>query len=263
MRLASVMPVAALLITATAHAADPHTLLAPLRQRVETADYRATGQLVKVDAGGNRTTYSLNIKALWSSGALHTLLEIDPPSGTAGKTHPDAPVRILFETRPNGEGSVRIAHPHEATPAPLPFDKWGEGLIGGGFDYEDFLEPEFYWRGQTILRSEKFGARNCEVLKSTPSAPERSHYAEIQTWLDPTIGFPVHAEKTMKDGTVKEFTSFGIRQSSGVWWASQVEVKIRGHAGSTLLIIKRGSAKANLSMKDFSPEQIGHFEDHR
>jgi hypothetical protein len=255
------MAVAALLTAATAHAADAHAVLAPVLQRIETADYRATGQLVKVDAAGNRTTYSLNIKALWSSGVLHMLLEIDPPSGTGGKTRQDARVRILFEMRPHGEDSIRIAHSRESALAPLPFARWGDGLFDGGFNYEDFLEPEFYWHGQTVLRSEKFGARNCDVLKSTPGTTDRAHYTEIQTWLDHTIGFPVHAEKTLKDGAVKEFTSFGIRQSSGVWWASQVEVKTRGHAGSTLLIIKRGSAKANLSMKDFSPEQVGHFED--
>ena len=261
MRLASVGLVAALLIASVAHAADSRAVLAPVRQQIETADYRVTGQLVKVDAGGHRTSYSLNIKALWSSGVLHTLLEIDPPSGTAGKTRQDARVRILMEVRPNGEDTIRMVHPNEPTPAPLPSDKWGEGVSGGGFSYEDFLEPQYYWRSQSILKTVKFGARDCDVLKSTPGATDHSHYAEIQTWLDRTIGFPIHAEKTLKDGgEVKEFTYFGLRQSGGVWYASQVEVKTRGHAGSTLLIIKRGSAKANLSMREFSPEQINHFE---
>jgi hypothetical protein len=38
-------------------------------------------------------------------------------------------------------------------------------------------------------------------------------------------------------------------------------VKIPGRPGSTLLIIERGSTKANLSIRDFSPEQISQFED--
>lgn len=261
MRVACFAPAAALLIAAVALAADARDVLAPVRERIEAADYRASGQLVKVDAGGNRSTYSLNMKARWFSGALHTLLEIDPPAGMAGKAHQDARVRILLEMRPNGEESIRIVHPHEAALKALPFEEWGDGVLGGGFSYEDFLEPHYYWPGQTIVRSAKFGARDCDVLKSTPGATGRSHYAEVQTWLDHTIGFPVHAEKTLKDGEVKEFTYFGLRQSGGVWSASQVEVKARGHAGSTLLIIKRGSAKANLSTKDFSPEQINHFED--
>jgi hypothetical protein len=52
---------------------------------------------------------------------------------------------------------------------------------------------------------------------------------------------------------VKEFTSFGLRREGGVWSAHQVEVKVRGRAGSTLLIIDRGSTKAHLSLGDFSP----------
>jgi hypothetical protein len=38
-----------------------------------------------------------------------------------------------------------------------------------------------------------------------------------------------------------------------------VEAKIRGQDGSTLLIIDRGSAKANLVLADFSPERLIHF----
>jgi hypothetical protein len=38
-----------------------------------------------------------------------------------------------------------------------------------------------------------------------------------------------------------------------------VEAKVRGQAGSTLLIIDRGSAKANLGLGDFSPEKLTRF----
>lgn len=99
------------------------------------------------------------------------------------------------------------------------------------------------------------------MLKSTPGASDRTHYAEVQTWLDHTIVYPVYAEKTLKDRTtVKQFTYLGLRQTGGVWSASQVEAKIRNRPGSTLLIVERGSAKANLTLKDFTPEQIGRFE---
>jgi hypothetical protein len=58
---------------------------------------------------------------------------------------------------------------------------------------------------------------------------------------------------------VKEFTYFGLRQNSGVWSASQIEVKIRGHAGSTLLVVDRGSPKAHLVLADFSAERLTNF----
>jgi len=105
-------------------------------------------------------------------------------------------------------------------------------------------------------------SRKCDVLKSTPGAGDRTHYAEVRSWLDQTIGFPVYVEKTSKGtGTVKEYTYFGLRQNGGVWSAKQIEAKVRGQAGSTLLIIERGSPKANLGLKDFSSAQISRFQD--
>jgi hypothetical protein len=97
-------------------------------------------------------------------------------------------------------------------------------------------------------------------LKSAPGAAERTYYAEVQTWLDEGIGYPVYVEKSLKaTGAVKEFTYFGLRQNDGVWSASQIEGKIRGQAGSTLLVVDRGSAKANLNLKDFRLEQLTRF----
>ena len=183
---------------------------------------------------------------------LRVLLEITSPA--------DARAHVLLEMRPSGQNMIRIAHPGDTAPATLPFEKWSEGPLGMGFSYEDFLEQQYFWPGQIVLQQTTYGARECDVLKSTPGAADRTHYAEIQTWLDHSIGFPVYVEKTLKGiGTVKQFTYFGLRQTGGVWSASQVEAKTRGHAGSTLLIVDRGSAKANLGLGDFSPEQFTRF----
>ena len=241
---------AALLFTIPASAADVHTVLAPARQLVETADYRASGHLIRVQANGIRISTPITIKAHWFPGVLCVLVEIAPPP----ETHPGVPSRILLEMRPSGQNAILIAHPGYKTPAPLPFDKWNDGLLDTGFSYEDFLEQQYFWAGQTAVEETKFGARDCDVVKSTPGAADRSHYSEVRSWLDHSIGFPVYVEKTLKGtGTVKEFTSFGLRHEGGVWSAHQVEVKVRGRAGSTLLIIDRGSTKAHLSLKDFSP----------
>ena len=262
MRLASVMAAAMLLIATTAHAADTRAVLAVARQRIETSDFRATGRLVRVDAGGNRISNNIAIKARWFPGVLRALVEIAPLRRPAGNARQDARVSILLEMRPKGQNTIRIFRSHESAPASLPFDKWGESVFGSDFNYEDFLQPEYYWQGQTLLKSARFGTHDCDVLKSTPGALDHSHYAEVQTWLDHTIGYPVYVEKTLKDGgIVKEFTYFGLSRSGGVWSARQVEVKIHGRPGSTLLIIERGSTKANLSIRDFSPEQISKFED--
>jgi hypothetical protein len=183
---------------------------------------------------------------------MRVLLEITSPN--------DARVHILLNMRTHGHTTIQVAHPGDAGPVTMPFDKWNDGPLGAGFSYEDFLEPQYFWKSQILLKKTKYGARECDLLKSMPGPSERTHYAEVRTWLDQSIGYPVYAEKTLKKtGTVKEFTYFGLRQNGGVWSASQVEVKTRGEAGSTLLIIDRGSAKANLDLREFSPEQFIHF----
>ena len=262
MRLFCVAPVAALLLAIPAGAADAHALLAAPRQRVETADFRASGHLVRVDANGDRISFPIAIKAHWFPGVLRVLVEIGSTQKTAANSLVSAhiPAHILLEMRPNGQNAILIVHPGDQAPAALPFDKWSDGPLGNGFSYEDFLEQQYFWPGQTALEETKFGARDCDVLKSTPGATDRTHYAEIKTWLDHSIGFPVYVEKSLKGtGTVKEFTYFGLRHQGGVWSANQVQAKTRGQAGSTLLIVDRGSAKANLGLGDFSPEQLTRF----
>jgi hypothetical protein len=251
---------ATLLLAIPANAADAHAVLAAPRQRVETADFRASGHLVRVDASGARTSYGITIKAHWFPGVLRALVEVAPPQSDRTKPGPDARAHILLEMRPNGQNTILIARPGDKAPAALPFDKWSDGPLGNGFSYEDFLEQQYFWPDQALLEETRFGARDCDVLKSTPGATDRTHYAGIKTWLDHSIGFPVYVEKTLKGtGAVKEFTYFGLRHEGGVWSANQVEAKTRGQAGSTLLILDRGSAKANLGLGDFSPEQLIRF----
>jgi hypothetical protein len=250
--LAAALLLATLFWAIPANATDARAVLAAPRQRVQSADFRASGHLVRVDASGNRISFPITIKAHWFPGVLRVLVDISSPA--------DARAHILLEMRPSGQNVIQIAHPGDKAPATMPFDKWSDGPLGAGFSYEDFLEPQYFWANQSALEETKYGARDCDVVKSTPAATDRTHYAGIETWLDHGIGFPVYVEKTLKGtGAVKEFTYIGLRHDGGVWSASQVEVKTHGRAGSTLLIIDRGSPKANLGLGDFSPEQLTRF----
>jgi hypothetical protein len=252
MRLSPAVLALTLLTTFSAYGADPQALLAGPRQAVEQADYRASGHLVRVDAAGKRASDDISIKARWFAGVLRILVEVTGPA--------DSRAHYLLEMRPNGQNSIHIAHPGDKVSATIPLDKWSDGPLGPGFSYEDFLEQQYFWPGQAALESVRHGARDCDVLKSTPGPADKTHYAEVRTWLDHTIDVPVYEEKTLKaDGTVKEFTSFGLRHDGGIWSATQIEEKTRGQAGSTLLIINRGSARANLTLADFSPERVTHF----
>ena len=135
---------AAMLLPTTAKASDTvaQTMLAAQRARVESADYRVSGHLVKVDESGTRTSYPISIKARWFPGVLRILFEVGPPSkaGEAPSAGPRVPVHILLAMRPNGKNSIQIVHPGDKEALALPFEKWGEGLLGTNFSYEDLLQ---------------------------------------------------------------------------------------------------------------------------
>ncbi|MGA7106677.1 MAG: outer membrane lipoprotein-sorting protein [Terracidiphilus sp.] len=245
--------VAALVPSIHASTADLHEILSASRDRIQTADYRITGRLVRVEANGTRTSENVTVKAHWFPGVLRVLVDVNAPA--------KAREHVLLEMRPDGEDTIFIAHPGDHAPVPLPFARWDDGPLGGTFSYEDFLEPQYFWPVQIELAPARRGARDCSVVKSAPGPIDRTHYAEEKTWLDKTIGFPVYAEKTRKgSGVIKQFTYYGLRHDGGIWSASQVEAKVAGKDGSTLFIIDRGSAKANLGAKDFSPESMIHFQ---
>jgi hypothetical protein len=244
-----------------AQSADVHSILAASRQQVESADFSATGHLVWVQPSGARISYPITIKGRWFPGVLRVMADLGSGAKAAqGTAASHMPMHALIEMRPDGDNEIWIAHPGDKAPVELPFSKWNEGPMGSAFSYEDFLEEQVFWPGQTLVEQTKFGARDCEVVKSMPGAADKTHYAEVKTWFDRTISYPVYEEKTVKEtGAVKEFTSFGLRHEGGMWSAHQIEMKTRGQAGSTLLIIDRGSPKANLTLNDFSPAQLTRF----
>jgi len=259
LRAACIAAMAPLLCAQTVNLND---LLASMRKRIETADFRATGHLVWVEPSGVRLSYPITIKAHWFPGVLREFVEMGAAPKTKGNeaagdrlvTH------ALLEMRPYGQSSITIAHPGDKSPTVLRVEKWSEGPLGPGFGYEDLLEQQYFWAGQISEGNAKFGARDCVIVKSNPGAADRTHYAQVKTWLDPSIEFPVYVEKTVKESAVvKEFTYYGIRHEEGVWSAHQVEVKVRGQSGSTLLILDRGSARANLTLADFNPTLLTKF----
>lgn len=256
LRTACIIALPALLCAQTANLND---LLASMRKQIEMADFRATGHLIRVQPNGARLSYPITIKAHWFPGVLREYVEMGSASGNAA-TGDRLVTHALLEMRANGQSSILIAHPGDKSPIALPVEKWSEGPLGPGFGYEDLLEQQYFWPGQTSEGKAKFGARDCEIVKSTPGASDRTHYAQVKTWLDPSIDFPVYVEKTVKEsGAVKEFTYYGIRHEEGIWSAHQVEVKVHGQSGSTLLILDRGSARAKLTLGDFSPAQLTKF----
>jgi hypothetical protein len=248
--------IAALLPALWAQTANVNELFATTRKQIETSDFRVTGHLVAIDAAGARVSYPITIKTHWFRGVLREFIDLGQPPSTRA----DLREHILLEMVSGGDHTIQIAHPGETSAHIVPFEKWSAHPLGPGFNYEDFLEQQYFWPGQTSEGHAKFGVRNCNVIKSTPGPADRTHYAQVKTWIDPSIGFPVYVEKTVKEtGAVKEFTSYGVRQEEGHWFAHQIEVTTRGQQGSTLLIFDRGSVKAKLTVADFTPAALTHF----
>jgi len=233
---------------------DLETMLTRSRQRIEKLDYRMTGRLTRVEGDGKRTSYKFVAKAHWFSDGLRLLCEISGPGSE--KTS------LLLRMSVSGQVTIETAHPGEKTASVLPFERWNDPLMGTDFSYEDMVEDQFFWKNQELLAPEKYGARDCFVLKSRPGSQDRTHYDSVTSWIDRGILFPVHVVKTLR-GTEpqKEFIYYGLRQVGGVWSATQVEAKLQGKSGSSILVIEAGSGKANLGRKDFDISQFNTQEE--
>src|SRR5579863_978924 len=173
MTLRTLVLAATILVPMIASASDTPASVALAKKQVESADYRMTGHLVRVDEKGTRTSYGVNIKAHWFPGLLRVMFEVASP--TAARVH------VLLEMRPGGESTIQIAQPGDAKTAVLPFEKWSEGPLGAGFSYEDFLEAPYFWSSQVAQGKTKFGARSCDLIVSKPGETERTHYAEVRS----------------------------------------------------------------------------------
>ncbi len=223
---------------------DLQTVLTGSRQRIEKLDYRATGRLTRVEDNGKRTNYKFVAKAHWFPDGLRLLCEISGPGS--------AKTSLLLHMTASGHVTIEAVLPGEKTASMLPFERWNDPLVGTDFSYEDMVESQFFWKNQQLLPPEKYGARDCFVLKSTSGPQEQTHYGSVTSWIDRSILYPVHVVKTLRGtGQQKEFIYYGLRQVGGAWSASQVEAKMQGKPGSSRLVIEGGSAKANLTRKDF------------
>lgn len=236
--------------TAQTPAASLQSILAKARSGMEQTDVRGSGRLVNVAASGARTSNTISIDAHWfpagtsESSGLRTLLTVATPS--SGTT------RYLLAMEPSGHTSIDVLRPKEKAPARLSPEHWGEGVAGTLFYPEDFFNGQFFWTRQTLLPNQKYGARDCFVLKSEPGPGQFSEYSSVTTYLDQKSGAPVYVEGAGKNGApTKQFVFYDLEQNGGVWNARQVEVKMHGRPGSSLLLIDRGSPHAHLQRKDF------------
>jgi len=242
---------AALVLAAAAatRAATLDEVLTRLRAARSTADFTVIARLVHVTASGERQNHAITVKAHAFPDGLRIFCEVTAPESER--------VRLLLVAPTSGAVTIHTGHPGDAALKDLPPERWGDALLGSYFSYEDLLENQSGWRRQTLLPEARYGARDCLVLRSEPGAGDASRYASVTSWLDREIYSPVKVDKAVKSsGEVKHFIYYGLRQVKGVWAASQIECKVDGKQGSTLLIINRGSAAPHHTRAAFEPELL-------
>jgi hypothetical protein len=235
-----------------AFAANPdlETVLTGSRQRIEKLDYRVTGRLTRVEGNGKRTSYKFVAKAHWFPDGLRLLCEISGPG--SDKTS------LLLHMNVSGQVTIEAILPGEKGASVVPFEHWNDPLVGTDFSYEDMVESYFFWKNQEVMAPEKYGARDCFVLKSMSGSQDRTFYDSVTSWIDRGILYPVHVVKTLRGtGQQKEFIYYGLRQVGGLWSATQVEAKLQGKPGSSILVIETGSPNAKLGPHDFEIRAAG------
>jgi hypothetical protein len=220
-------------------------IVAAARARVEKSDVRASGRLVAIAANGTRTNNTLGLASHSFPDGLRTLVTISSPGNGS--------VRYLLTQDGAGHTAIEALHKGEKAPVRLPAERWGDGVAGTLFYPEDFADGQFFWARQTVLPPQKYGARECFVLRSEPGPGQTTVYASVTTWIDQKTGAPVYVEAAPKGGgPTKQFVFYDLEQMGGVWEPRQVEAKVNGKPGSSLMILERGSAHAHLQRKDFS-----------
>ena len=120
---------------------------------------------------------------------------------------------FLLHMSVSGHVTIEAVLPGEKAASVLPFERWNDPLVGTDFSYEDMVENQFFWKHQELLAPEKYGARDCFVLKSMSGSQDRTYYDSVTSWIDRGILFPVHVVKTLRGtGRQKEFIYYGLRQ---------------------------------------------------
>jgi len=236
-----------------ASAGSLNAILVAARARVAQSDVRATGRLVAIAANGARINNNLALASHSFPDGLRTMVTVTTPDHTS--------VRYLLLQDAAGHTTIEAFRKGDSAPVKLPPEHWGEGVAGTVFYPEDFADGQFFWSKQTVLPPAKYGARDCFVLRSEPGLGQPTQYASVTTWIDQKTGALVYVEAVPKNGEpTKQFVFYGIEQIGGTWLSRQIEVKIAGKPGSSMLLIEHGSPHAHLQRKDFNlaaPQSTG------
>lgn len=229
-------------------------ILKRARAQRDTIDFRAAGRLVHVNAKKESRSFGVSLTVHAFPERTKLLLEVTSPKPSR--------IRVLVETASNPAssawpGKVMQARPGDPGPRTLDPARWGDTLLDTGFSYEDLLDNALLWKGQTLVNeAAPCGARRCYEIRSEPDPQDQSRYLRVSTFLDRDTFFPVRVEKLFRVSRATRIVTYtAAKQPPGVWPVSQIEVKTRGRAGASFLILTHAE-KANLGDEAFDPSLL-------
>jgi hypothetical protein len=208
---------------------------------------RARGRLVHTGAGKQQRVFQISVlqKRLGRNSNLLWSV-VDPPQ---------ARLRILIETTPQGRATVwRVSQPR-AGAAVLSPKSWAERILGTHITIEDLVEDFLSWPKQAVTGVEMEGEKSCYVLRSEPDEQHPSSYAAVQSWIDRATLVPLRILKTLRgSGARKQVLCRGVRRSGGHWVASNIEFRVLGLPGSTRIVFTQGSGNARVRDSEVDPK---------
>ena len=219
------------------------------KTQVMAADFRASGRFVHV-VGGTRTTYQFRTIGHWFPDGLRERYDLVGPDKQAERIslRMDVHGHVTAETIAN-LGAIKSQH---AGSTPQKID-----LPGIGLGYEDLVENQFFWAAQTTGTPAAMGSRTCYEVRTTPTRTESARYSAVSSCVEPTTGLPLRVTKTVRADAGSQagqnvvFTANGVRQSGGMWLATEIKLQVAGQQDFTLVLIDHGTPKAKLTASDF------------
>jgi len=119
------------LATLPVFASDASEVLAVPRKNVESADFKASGRLVRVLSSGQRLSSSLTIKAHWFPGVLRVFVQLgQAPGNQPSGSQTDLRENILLEMRPGGQNTIRVMRAADKAPREIAASEWKDTPIG-------------------------------------------------------------------------------------------------------------------------------------
>ena len=174
-------------------------------------DSRLDGKLILTSADGSKKTLGIVIFTRPSKDAAttETVIRILSPSDDPGAT--------LLILQKEGEHARIYYHETQAqTAQEITVDKSRDRFLDTDFSYEDINFSFLRWGQQEFVREEKRLSRKCDVIKSIPTAEEKSQYAYVLSWLDQEERAPLVTEGYDSQGTLlKKMVVKGFERSGG------------------------------------------------